>query len=82
MKRLLSFIALTGFLSVAASTSTYAQFDIGARIGVNISNYSFNTTTTNTTTSGSTGILGGLQVDYWFSQMWAFSVQLLYIQKG
>jgi opacity protein-like surface antigen len=82
MKHLLSLIVLAGFLSAATYSTTYAQFDIGARIGANISNYHFNTTLTNTTTSASTGILGGLQVDYWFNNMWAFSGQLLYVQKG
>ncbi len=82
MKHLLFVIALAGFLSAATSSKTLAQFDIGARIGANISNYQFSTTPTNTTTSASTGILGGLQIDYWFNTMWAFNAQLLYIQKG
>ncbi len=82
MKHFFSFIALAGFLMAVTSSNTYAQFDIGGRIGVNISNYHFSTTATNTATSASTGILGGLQVDYWFNSMWAFNAQLLYIQKG
>ena len=82
MKHFLSLMALAGFLTVATSSNTYAQFDIGGRIGVNISNYHFSTTSNNTATSASTGILGGLQIDYWFNTMWAFNAQLLYIQKG
>jgi len=82
MKHVLSLIVLAGFLSASTASTAYAQFAIGARIGANISDYSLNTTTTNTTASGATGILGGLQVDYWFNSSWAFSGQLLYIQKG
>ncbi len=84
MKKLFLLTAITGLLSLSLFSAATAQekFDYGARVGLNISNYSFSKNNDNSTTSAEIGILGGLQMDYWFTPKWAFCAQLLYIQKG
>ncbi len=53
--------------------------DIGARIGMNLS--SFNQNLSNPPLTSMPGVTAGVQGDYWFSQPWALSVQVLYVQK-
>jgi hypothetical protein len=87
MKNLLSSLAVILFVSASVlffgNSSVSAQTLIGGRIGLDIGSVSFSPDLPNgETNSTHTGILVGAQLDNWFSDMWAISVQLLYNQKG
>jgi hypothetical protein len=87
MKNLLSSLAVMLFVSasvlILGDSPVCAQMSIGGRIGLDIGSVTFSQSLPNgETNSTHTGILVGAQLDNWFSDMWAISVQLLYNQKG
>ena len=54
---------------------------IGARIGANLANQSYDSLPSGSSTDINTGILAGIQFDYWFNDMWGLSAQVLYDEK-
>lgn len=80
-KRICSFgililVLLSGFNANAQ------QMYIGARVGANLSNWSYDTIPSGGSLSVRTGFLAGAQFDYNFNDMWAVSAQALYDEKG
>jgi len=56
---------------------------IGGRVGLDIGNFAYDPALpAGFTGSSVTGLLIGGQLEAWYSEMWALSVQLLYDQKG
>jgi hypothetical protein len=87
MKKQLYSLAVILFISacvlIVGGSPANAQMSIGGRIGVDIGSVSYSQSLpSGYTTSSHTGFLVGAQLDNWFSDMWALSVQLLYDQKG
>ncbi len=87
MKKQLSSFAVMFFVSacvlIVGNSSASAQMTVGGRVGLDIGSLSFSPDLPSGETSSShTGFLVGGQLDDWFSDMWALSVQLLYNQKG
>jgi hypothetical protein len=87
MKKQLYSLAVILFISasvlIVSGSPASAQMSIGGRIGVDIGSVSYSQSLPSGYTSSShTGILVGGQLDNWFSDMWALSIQLLYDQKG
>lgn len=87
MKRILCFFGIILFVSasvlIVGDSPATAQMSIGGRIGLDIGSVSFSQSLpSGETNSTHTGILVGGQLDNWFSDMWAISIQLLYDQKG
>ncbi len=76
------------FVLISLSTAAQAQYSsswIGVRVGANIAGESIDPIDPNldNATSGlKFGILGGVQYDHWFGEMWGFGVGLLFDQKG
>jgi opacity protein-like surface antigen len=83
MKKLLFTLAVLSFVTFSARNADAQQLMIGGRVGLNIGNASFSPSLeSGISTSANTGLLIGGQLDNWFNDMWAISVQLLYVQKG
>ncbi len=84
------FIAFLAFFSVSASviqTTRGQQFQnpstlVGIRVGTTLGGQSSGTTTDGTTSGLKFGILGGAQVEHWFSDNWGIGLSVLYNQKG
>ena len=83
MKKYFSFFFL-GFLVISYSATGHAQqMMIGVRGGVNFANEKYdNPPSDGESISGRTLLLAGGEFDYWFSNSWALSIQLLYDEKG
>lgn len=75
-------LVFTSMLIVGARPAS-AQMMVGGRVGLDIGNLSFSPSLpSGVSTSSNTGFLIGGQLDNWFNDMWAISIQLLYDQKG
>lgn len=83
MKQIIATLIVVGFCCVGFSSRAFAQsgLDYGVRAGVDIGTEHI-TPLDGTTISSKVGFVGGGQLDYWFNNMWAFSAQLLFDQKG
>ena len=82
MKKQLCSLAVLSFITLCALNAD-AQMTIGGRVGLDIGSLSYSPgLPSGNNTSYHTGFLVGAQMDEWFNNMWAISVQLLYDQKG
>jgi opacity protein-like surface antigen len=82
MKKQLCSLAVLSFITLSALNAG-AQMTIGGRVGLDIGSLSYSPgLPSGNSTSYHTGFLVGAQMDDWFNDMWAISVQLLYDQKG
>ena len=79
--RLRTFAFIIASLMAATSASGQDLF-IGARVGTDWSSSTQTPALTGVNYASHLGFVGGLQVDGWFDDMWAISVQALYDQKG
>ena len=87
MKNSFLFVTAAGLLSASTFSGVKAQgFDIGARVGANISYYHENAAnappTNPSPTTSLVGFVGGIQGDHWFNTSWAISMQILYVEKN
>jgi hypothetical protein len=82
------FLSLFSALPIVASAQQFALPSIGGtmwlgvRAGANFANETGITPPANATTSIVTGVIGGLEIEYWFDNSWALSASVLYDQKG
>jgi outer membrane protein W len=87
MKHFQEFFLVVVVVLGISSAQLYAQSSprlwLGVRAGADIGNMSFDPTPPSGETIGSTtGITGGGELDYWFSDNIGISAQLLFTQKG
>ena len=66
--------------SLAFAATSQAQLRIGVRAGANLASQKRDIDTT--TLSSKVGFIGGLDVQYWFSDAIGVNAQVLYAQKG
>jgi hypothetical protein len=82
MKKLLFSLSVLSFIVFDTPIADAQQMMIGARLGANLANQSNDSLPSGASNSINTGILAGVQFDYWFNDMWALSVQAFYDEKG
>jgi hypothetical protein len=87
-KHLTAFVILFGLSStvpgtfISTANAQYSSSWIGVRLGANFGGQSIDSTYDNATAGLKFGILGGVQFDHWFGEMWGIGVGLLFDQKG
>lgn len=83
MKKLLITLAVLSFVILSAlKADAQHHLYLGARVGTNLANQSYDSLPSGASLGIHTGFLAGAQMDYWFDDMWALSAQVLYDQKG
>jgi hypothetical protein len=83
MKKLLSALTVLIFVTLSAlPAAAQHHLYLGARVGANLANQSYDSLPSGATIGIHAGFLAGAQLDYWFDDMWALSAQVLYDQKG
>ncbi|MFI5201731.1 MAG: porin family protein [Candidatus Kapaibacterium sp.] len=82
MKKILCSLAVLSFLAFSALNADAQHLYLGARVGTNLGNQSYNSLPSGFSNAINSGLLVGAEVDIPFGKTWYLSIQALYDQKG